>query len=161
MAGLFILGPERLPSAAAWVGRSVRQVREYASGAREQLRGELGPEFDELRKPLEELRSLRDLEPAHRRASAPCSTTRPTAEAQRPQPRTRANDARPAPGSREPLRPQRAPAHRPRRHLTSSLAPVITDSVRRPTAVLTQRCMAGRPGTLAVARNRVVSGGRG
>jgi sec-independent protein translocase protein TatB len=63
VAGLFILGPERLPSAAAWVGRSVRQVREFANGAREQLRGELGPEFDELRKPLEELRGLRDLHP--------------------------------------------------------------------------------------------------
>lgn len=63
VAGLFILGPERLPSAAAWVGRTVRQVKEYASGAREQLRGEFGPEFDELRKPLEELRGLRDLNP--------------------------------------------------------------------------------------------------
>jgi sec-independent protein translocase protein TatB len=63
VAGLFILGPERLPSAAAWVGRSIRQVREYANGAREQLRGELGPEFDELRKPLEELRGLRDFNP--------------------------------------------------------------------------------------------------
>lgn len=63
VAGLFILGPERLPSAAAWVGRAVRQVKEYASGAREQLRGEFGSEFDELRKPLEELRSLRDLDP--------------------------------------------------------------------------------------------------
>jgi sec-independent protein translocase protein TatB len=55
VAGLFILGPERLPGAAAWLGRTVRQVREYASGAREQLRNELGPEFDELRKPLEHL----------------------------------------------------------------------------------------------------------
>ncbi len=63
VAGLFILGPERLPSAAAWVGRSIRQVREYATGAREQLRGELGPEFDELRKPLEELRGLRSFNP--------------------------------------------------------------------------------------------------
>ena len=63
VAGLFILGPERLPSAAAWLGRTVRQVREYATGAREQLRSELGPEFDELRKPLEDLRSIRDLNP--------------------------------------------------------------------------------------------------
>ncbi len=63
VAGLFILGPERLPGAAAWVGRTVRQVKEYATGAREQLRGEFGPEFDQLRKPLEELRSLRDLDP--------------------------------------------------------------------------------------------------
>jgi sec-independent protein translocase protein TatB len=63
VAGLFILGPERLPSAAAWMGRAIRQVKDYASGAREQLRGELGPEFDELRKPLEELRGLRDFNP--------------------------------------------------------------------------------------------------
>jgi sec-independent protein translocase protein TatB len=61
VGGLFILGPERLPSAAAWLGRTVRQVREYATGAREQLRTELGPEFDELRQPLEELRDLRGL----------------------------------------------------------------------------------------------------
>ena len=63
VAGLFILGPERLPSAAAWLGKSIRQVKEYASGAKEQLRGELGPEFDELRKPLEELRGLRNFNP--------------------------------------------------------------------------------------------------
>jgi sec-independent protein translocase protein TatB len=63
IAGLFILGPERLPGAAAWLGRTVRQVRDYASGAREQLRSELGPEFDELRKPLEDLRMLRDFDP--------------------------------------------------------------------------------------------------
>jgi sec-independent protein translocase protein TatB len=63
VAGLFILGPERLPSAAAWLGRTVRQVREYATGARDQLRHELGPEFDELRKPLEDLRGLRDFSP--------------------------------------------------------------------------------------------------
>ncbi|HVE96064.1 MAG TPA: Sec-independent protein translocase protein TatB [Pseudonocardiaceae bacterium] len=59
VGGLFILGPERLPSAAAWLGRTIRQVREYATGAREQLRTELGPEFDELRQPLEDLRGLR------------------------------------------------------------------------------------------------------
>ena len=42
---------------------SIRQVREYATGARDQLRRELGPEFDELRKPLEELKGLRDFNP--------------------------------------------------------------------------------------------------
>jgi len=63
VAGLFILGPERLPSAAAWLGRTVRQVKDYATGAREQLRSELGPEFDELRKPLEDLRGIRNFDP--------------------------------------------------------------------------------------------------
>jgi sec-independent protein translocase protein TatB len=63
VAGLFILGPERLPGAAAWLGRTVRQVRQYASGAQQQLRSELGPEFDEFRRPLEDLRSLREFNP--------------------------------------------------------------------------------------------------
>ncbi|RZS44280.1 sec-independent protein translocase protein TatB [Herbihabitans rhizosphaerae] len=63
VAGLFILGPERLPSAAAWLGRNVRKVRQYATGAREQLRTELGPEYDELRKPLQDLQGLRNFDP--------------------------------------------------------------------------------------------------
>ncbi len=62
-AGLFILGPERLPGAAAWLGKSVKQVREYATGARQQLKDELGPEFDDLRKPLADLQQLRGLNP--------------------------------------------------------------------------------------------------
>ena len=68
IAGLFILGPERLPSAAAWVGRNLRKVREYAAGARDQLRSEMGPDFDELRKPLQDLQQLRNFDP--RRAVA-------------------------------------------------------------------------------------------
>ena len=63
VAGLFILGPERLPSAAAWLGRNVRKVREYATGAREQLRSEMGDDFDELRKPLQDLQQLRNFDP--------------------------------------------------------------------------------------------------
>ncbi|WP_028936798.1 Sec-independent protein translocase protein TatB [Pseudonocardia spinosispora] len=63
VAALFILGPERLPEAAAWLGRTIRQVKDFASGARDQLSRELGPEFDELRKPLQELRNLRDFDP--------------------------------------------------------------------------------------------------
>ncbi len=63
VAGLFILGPERLPSAAAWLARTIKQVREYATGARDQLKDELGPEFDELRKPLADLQQLRGLNP--------------------------------------------------------------------------------------------------
>src|SRR5947209_2312963 len=63
VAGLFILGPERLPGAAAWLGKTVRQVRDYATGARDQLKSELGPEFDDLRKPLDDLRGLRDFNP--------------------------------------------------------------------------------------------------
>lgn len=63
VAGLFILGPERLPSAAAWLGRNVRKVREYATGAREQLRSEMGDDFEELRKPLQDFQQLRNFDP--------------------------------------------------------------------------------------------------
>jgi sec-independent protein translocase protein TatB len=63
VAGLFILGPDRLPSAAAWLGRNVRKVREYATGAREQLRNEMGDDFEELRKPLQDLQQLRNFDP--------------------------------------------------------------------------------------------------
>lgn len=63
VAGLFILGPERLPEAAAWLGCTVRKVREFATGAREQLRQEMGPEFEEFRKPIEDLRGLRNFDP--------------------------------------------------------------------------------------------------
>ncbi|MBP2476475.1 sec-independent protein translocase protein TatB [Crossiella equi] len=63
VAGLFILGPDRLPEAAAWLGRTLRKVREYATGAREQLKSEIGPDFEEFRKPLEDLRKIRDFDP--------------------------------------------------------------------------------------------------
>lgn len=63
VAGLFILGPERLPGAAAALGRGVRKVREYATGAREQLRNEMGDDFEELRKPLQDLQQLRNFDP--------------------------------------------------------------------------------------------------
>lgn len=63
VAGLFILGPERLPEAAAWLGRNVRKVREYATGAREQLKSEMGDDYEELRKPLQDLQQLRNFDP--------------------------------------------------------------------------------------------------
>jgi sec-independent protein translocase protein TatB len=59
VGGLLIFGPERLPAAASWLARTLRQIREYAHSAREQLRSEVGPAFDEFREPIEELRVLR------------------------------------------------------------------------------------------------------
>jgi sec-independent protein translocase protein TatB len=44
-------------------GRTVRQVREYAGGAQERLRSEVGTDFEELRKPLQDLRKLRNVDP--------------------------------------------------------------------------------------------------
>jgi sec-independent protein translocase protein TatB len=43
-----VLGPERLPHYAQQLGRLVRELRRMAQGATEQVRAELGPEFDEV-----------------------------------------------------------------------------------------------------------------
>ncbi|MBO0679618.1 Sec-independent protein translocase subunit TatB [Mycolicibacterium sp. S2-37] len=63
IAGLVILGPERLPGAIRWTTSSLRQARDYISGATSQLREDLGPEFDDLREPISELQKLRGMTP--------------------------------------------------------------------------------------------------
>ncbi|MEV6069570.1 Sec-independent protein translocase protein TatB [Nocardia sp. NPDC052001] len=63
VAALVILGPERLPGAVRWTTNALRQARDYASGATQQLKDELGPEFEEIRKPLEQLNELRGMNP--------------------------------------------------------------------------------------------------
>lgn len=63
VAALVILGPDRLPGAITWVTKSVRQVKEYANGASQQLKDELGTDFEDLRKPLADLNQLRGMTP--------------------------------------------------------------------------------------------------
>ncbi|MGV0806195.1 Sec-independent protein translocase protein TatB [Mycolicibacterium setense] len=63
IAGLVILGPERLPGAIRWTSGALKQARDYVSGATTQLRQDLGPEFDDLRQPLAELQKLRGMTP--------------------------------------------------------------------------------------------------
>ena len=63
VVGLVILGPERLPGAIRWTSNTLRQARDYVSGATSQLREDLGPEFDDLRQPLSELQKLRGMTP--------------------------------------------------------------------------------------------------
>jgi sec-independent protein translocase protein TatB len=45
---LIVIGPERLPQYAEQLGRFVREGRRMALGLREQVREEIGPEFDEV-----------------------------------------------------------------------------------------------------------------
>ena len=45
---VFLLGPERLPYYAAQLGRLVRSLRDMASGAKDRLREEMGPDFDDV-----------------------------------------------------------------------------------------------------------------
>jgi sec-independent protein translocase protein TatB len=48
LIALIVVGPERLPRYAQQLGRMVREGRRMAMGLREQVREELGPEFDEV-----------------------------------------------------------------------------------------------------------------
>jgi len=72
LVGVFVLGPERIPTAVNWSMTSLRKVRTMAAGAQAELRKEIGPELEELRrqvadlqslKEIQELRDLRDLNP--------------------------------------------------------------------------------------------------
>ncbi|MQY21827.1 Sec-independent protein translocase protein TatB [Nocardia sp. RB20] len=63
VAALVILGPERLPGAIQWSMDAFRQARDYVGGAADQLRSEIGPEMDEFREPLAQLRELRGMSP--------------------------------------------------------------------------------------------------
>ncbi|HEV7193465.1 MAG TPA: sec-independent translocase [Jatrophihabitantaceae bacterium] len=48
VVGLIVLGPDRLPGLARDAARMVRTLRDMATGARTQLRDELGPEFADV-----------------------------------------------------------------------------------------------------------------
>ena len=63
VVGLVVLGPERLPGAIRWASSTIRQARDYLTGATSQLREEVGPEFEDLRQPLNELQKLRGMTP--------------------------------------------------------------------------------------------------
>jgi sec-independent protein translocase protein TatB len=53
VVGLFVFGPERLPTMLRDVGKALRQVRQTAQTMQDELKAELGPEVGDL-----DLRSL-------------------------------------------------------------------------------------------------------
>jgi sec-independent protein translocase protein TatB len=53
VVGLFVFGPERLPTLIRDLGKALRQVRQTANSMQEDLKAELGPEVGDL-----DLRSL-------------------------------------------------------------------------------------------------------
>jgi sec-independent protein translocase protein TatB len=53
VVGLFVFGPERLPTMLRDLGKALRQVRQAANAMQEDLKAELGPEVGDL-----DLRSL-------------------------------------------------------------------------------------------------------
>jgi sec-independent protein translocase protein TatB len=45
---IFVIGPERLPHYAAQLARLVKTVRSMADSAKERMRDEMGPDFDDV-----------------------------------------------------------------------------------------------------------------
>ena len=45
---VILLGPERLPYYASQLAKLVRSLRDLANGAKERMREEMGPDFDEM-----------------------------------------------------------------------------------------------------------------
>ncbi|MEJ5919444.1 Sec-independent protein translocase protein TatB [Corynebacterium sp. H78] len=63
IVGLVLIGPERLPKLIADVRAMILAARTAIDDAKQSLAGEFGEDFDELRKPLEDIGQLRSLNP--------------------------------------------------------------------------------------------------
>jgi sec-independent protein translocase protein TatB len=48
LIAVFLLGPDRLPHYAGQLAKLVRNLRNMANGAKDRMRDEMGPEFDEV-----------------------------------------------------------------------------------------------------------------
>jgi sec-independent protein translocase protein TatB len=48
IVAVFVIGPERMPEYAAKLARLIRQLRAMADTAKDQLREQMGPDFDEI-----------------------------------------------------------------------------------------------------------------
>lgn len=97
LIGMIVLGPERLPGLARDAARLIRQLRDMATGARTQLKNELGPEFADV--DLDALRELRRLNPRNAIQRAILGDDEPPPPAAEPTP--------------EPAAPARPPAQQP------------------------------------------------
>lgn len=48
LVAVFVVGPQRLPYYATQLARLVKQVRGFADNAKDRMREEMGPDFDDL-----------------------------------------------------------------------------------------------------------------
>lgn len=55
LVAVLVFGPDKLPEFSRQAGRFLHRLKVFATGARDELRAELGPEFKDL--------ELRDLDP--------------------------------------------------------------------------------------------------
>lgn len=48
LIAVILIGPDRLPGYAAQFGRLIRSLRDMANGAKERMRDEMGPDYDDV-----------------------------------------------------------------------------------------------------------------
>jgi sec-independent protein translocase protein TatB len=48
LIAVLIIGPDRLPALAAQFARLIRSLRDMANGAKERMREEMGPDYDDV-----------------------------------------------------------------------------------------------------------------
>lgn len=100
---VFLLGPERLPYYASQLARLVRTVRTMADGAKDRMREELGPDFDDIDwkkldpRQYDPRRIIREALTEDLGATPAVPTVRPPAESAYAQRQRIARDGHPAP----------------------------------------------------------------
>ena len=94
LLAVIVLGPAKLPIYAAKLRDGIRTVRNYAQGAKDRMREEMGPEFDEIDwqkldpRKYDPRRIMRDaLADDTPKAAAPAVATRAAAPVRPAQPR--------------------------------------------------------------------------
>jgi len=99
---IFLIGPDRLPAYSAQFARLIRSLRDMARGAKDRMKEELGPDFDELEwkkldpRQYDPRRIIRDAlteEPA----TAPAEPVRSTVESAYQKRQRLLNEGTPAP----------------------------------------------------------------
>ena len=107
LVGLIVLGPDKLPGLARDAAQMLRTLRDMATGARTQLKNELGPEFADM--DLSALNDLRSLNPRTALTRALFSDDEPEAAAT-PEKPADLNPAAAQPPAQRPLgRGEKAP----------------------------------------------------
>jgi sec-independent protein translocase protein TatB len=103
---VFLIGPDRLPGYTAQFARLIKSLRDMAKGAKERMRDELGPDFDELEwkkldpRQYDPRRIIREAlldEPTPAPAAARPATTQPAIESAYQQRKRHLREGKPAP----------------------------------------------------------------
>ena len=91
VVALLVIGPDRLPSAAAQFGKTMRQFREQAARARRDIDDALGPELQEIRRSVQDIDPRRalmgEIDDVKRAVDSPVTSSTPTERDDKPVPR--------------------------------------------------------------------------